>query len=213
MGQRNKFAFDRDTASRKVFPAALATLLVFILSRSALAAPEPARGYSIFQGTMADMTYTELEQAVHSGAIALWGLGVIEEHGPHLPLATDVYMPTAYLREVQRLLAEKKIASVIVPAYYWGVNQVTGSFPGSIDVRPEVMVELMLDVFKSLGRAGFKEVYCITGHGDAAHNRAIVEGVRRGNQSDGIRAYMALPRTLVSRLQLDPKEAHLVIAA
>ena len=39
-------------------------------------------GYSIFDETMADMTWPEVEAAARAGAVALWGLGVIEErHG------------------------------------------------------------------------------------------------------------------------------------
>src|SRR5215475_3977895 len=52
-------------------------------------------GYSIFAGTTADMTYTSYASAIRDGAVGLWALGVIEEHGPHLPLASDVYVPTA----------------------------------------------------------------------------------------------------------------------
>jgi creatinine amidohydrolase len=47
-------------------------------------------GYSIFHETMADMTFPELVQAAADRAVVLWGLGVIEQHGPHLPLGTDV---------------------------------------------------------------------------------------------------------------------------
>ncbi|MFI4988252.1 MAG: creatininase family protein, partial [Alphaproteobacteria bacterium] len=107
-------------------------------------------GYSVFHETMADMTFPELEAAARDGAVTLWGLGVIEQHGPHLPLATDVYVPQATLRRARQLLAARGIASVIVPPFYWGVNHVTGRFPGSFEVRPAVMVELMTDVFRSL---------------------------------------------------------------
>jgi creatinine amidohydrolase len=151
---------------------------------------------------MAEMTYVEVEKAARSGAVALWAIGAIEEHGPHLPLATDVYVPTAQLLQVQRRLAEKKINSVIVPAYYWGVNRVTGSFPGSIDVRPEVMTELMTDVFRSLAKAGFRKVFCITGHYDAAHNRAIVDAVRRANSASDIKVHYVVPRPLADRVGL-----------
>src|SRR5262249_15785013 len=118
------------------------TCIAACITPPASADPVP----SVFAGTLADMTYVELDEAGRRGAVALWALGVMEEHGPPLPLGTDVYVPTAQLLQVQRKLGEKKISSVIVPAYYWGVNHVTGSFPGSIDVRPEVMTELMLDV-------------------------------------------------------------------
>jgi creatinine amidohydrolase len=138
-------------------------------------------------------------------------LGVIEEHGPHLPLATDVYVPTAQLLQVQRRLAEKKLSSVIVPAYYWGVNRVTGSFPGSIDIRPEIMTELMLDVFRSLSKAGFKEVFCITGHYDAAHSRAIIDAVRRANGAPGIKVHYVVPKPLAERAGLKAGDAGFIL--
>jgi creatinine amidohydrolase len=128
-----------------------------------------------------------------------------------LPLATDVYVPTAQLLQVQRQLAATKISSVIVPAYYWGVNHVTGSFPGSIDIRPEIMVELMTDVFTSMARAGFKEIYCITGHYDAAHGRAIIEAVRRANRAAKIKANFVVPRPLGLRLGLKVGEAGFIL--
>ena len=40
-------------------------------------------------------------------AVVLWGLGVIEQHGPHLPLGTDVYMPSELLRRVRKQLARR----------------------------------------------------------------------------------------------------------
>jgi creatinine amidohydrolase len=160
---------------------------------------------------MANMTYVELEKTARSGAVALWAIGAIEEHGPHLPLATDVYVPTEQLLQVQRRLAEKKISSVIVPAYYWGVNRVTGSFPGSIDIRPEVMTELMTDVFRSLAKAGFRKVFCITGHGDAAHSLAIIDAVRRANRTKDIEANYVVPKTLGERVGLKAGEAGFIL--
>lgn len=179
------------------------TAIALCMAASASAASSP----SVFAGTMAEMTHVELEEATRTGAVALWALGAIEEHGPHLPLATDVYIPSAQLLQVQRQLAARKISSVIVPAYYWGVNQVTGSFPGSIDIRPEVMTELMTDVFRSLSKAGFKQVFCITGHYDAAHSRAIVEAIKRANGASDIKAYYVVPEPLALRLGLKAEDA------
>jgi creatinine amidohydrolase len=153
-----------------------------------------------------------LEQAIDAGAVALWAIGAIEEHGPHLPLATDVYIPSAQLLRIQRSLADRKIASVIVPAYYWGVNRVTGAFPGSIDIRPEVMTELMKDVFRSLTAAGFKRVYCITGHYDAAHSRAIVEAVRASNTGTDIKIHYVVPKPLADRVGINSSDPGFLIA-
>ena len=57
---------------------------------------------------------------------------MIEQHGPHLPTGTDVYIPSARLRAVKTLLAAEGIESLIIPPFYWGVNVVSASFPASI---------------------------------------------------------------------------------
>jgi creatinine amidohydrolase len=174
-------------------------------------ADEDRKGYSIFHGSMADMTWPEVEAAARAGAIALWALGVIEEHGPHLPLATDVYLPSATLARVRQILEARGQPAVIVPAFYWGVNTVTAGFPGSITVRPETMIELMVDVFQSLRRDGFETAFCLSGHGDAEHNLTIAAAVKQGRQRTGIRAFALLPEWMAGRLPLDTSERHLAV--
>ncbi len=173
--------------------------------------PTAPAGYSVFHDTMADMTYPEIERAAQSGAVALWGLGVIEQHGPHLPLATDVYVPMAILRAARRLLAARGIESVIVPPFYWGVNHVTGAFTGSFVVRPAVMIELMTDVFASLKKDGFTRLFCLSGHGDALHNRTLLEGVRQGSRVAAIDGRMLVKRAALERLGFDPADPRLAI--
>jgi creatinine amidohydrolase len=168
-------------------------------------------GYSIFHETMADMTYPEVEQAARDGAVALWALGVIEQHGPHLPLATDVYVPSATLRVARQRLADRGIASVIVPAFYWGVNHVTGRFPGSFEVRPEVMVELMKDVFRSLKKDGFGAVYCLSGHGDALHNKTILDGVKQGSAAAPIDGKLVVAPAAAKRLGFADDDPYLAL--
>lgn len=160
--------------------------------------------YSVFAETMADMTYPEVEEAARDGAILLWSLGVIEQHGPHLPLATDVYVPMAVLREARRLLAERAIASLIIPPFYWGVNVVSAHFPGSFKVRPEIMVGLLSDVFQSLEGDGFRRLFLLSGHGDARHNRAILDAVEGSRQQSGIAVRILAPASLPPRLGADP---------
>jgi creatinine amidohydrolase len=169
------------------------------------------QGYSIFHETMADMTYPEIEDAARRGAVVLWALGVIEEHGPHLPLATDVYVPCATLREARDILTERGIESVIAPPFYWGINAATAAFAGSFIVRPETMIELMKDVFRSLRKDGFDTVFCLSGHGDAAHNRVLYDGVKAGRDYGPIRSYMLVAPAFAKRFGFDLADPHLVL--
>jgi creatinine amidohydrolase len=167
-------------------------------------------GYSILKETMADMTFPELARAAADRAVVLWGLGVIEQHGPHLPLGTDVYMPSELLRRVRKLLAEKGLQSVIMPPFYWGVNQVSGLFPGSFVVRPEIMIELMVDLIKSLKKDSFTRLFCVSGHGDALHNRTIHAGVKRGAEESGVNARFVGAPSFFKRLGIDADDPHVL---
>jgi creatinine amidohydrolase len=209
---------------RRVGPKAGWRVVALLAAVAALASPALAQsnappanngGYSIFTGTIADMTYPAYAAAVKNGAVGLWGLGVVEEHGPHLPLASDIYIPTAVLGMVRERLAAGNIPSVTIPIFYWGVNQVTSAFPGSVNIRPEIMVELMQDVFRSLKKDGLTRVFCISGHNDVAHNRAIYDGVARAAADPslaGLRVYFVTDPAMVARLGLSGGDANVALA-
>ncbi|MFI0481435.1 creatininase family protein [Actinomadura sp. 9N215] len=159
-------------------------------------------GGDVFAGTLAELTWYEVDRAAKSGAVLLWAFGVIEQHGPHLPTGTDVYVPVARLRAVQALLAERGVQALIMPPYYWGVNVVSGSFPASYSVRPELMREVMVDLLGGMARDGFRHVFCFSGHGDALHNRTIHEGVRAARERTPADASFVTEPALARRIGL-----------
>ena len=158
-------------------------------------------GYvNVFADTIAEMTWFEVDEAAKNGAVLLWSFGVIEQHGPHLPCGTDVYIPQARLREVKAILAQRGIQALIVPPYYWGINVVSGAFPASYRVRPEIMKELMVDLFDSFRQDGFSTVFCFSGHGDRLHNLTIHEGITRAAQRTGMDISFVSDTALLLRL-------------
>tara|TARA_R110000851_G_scaffold333550_1_gene516143 strand:+ start:175409 stop:176296 length:888 start_codon:yes stop_codon:yes gene_type:complete len=166
------------------------------------------RVVNVFSDTIAEMTWFEVDQAAKDGAVLLWSFGVIEQHGPHLPCGTDVYIPQARLRETKQILAERGIQALIVPPYYWGINVVSGAFPASYKVRPELMVELMSDLFESFKGDGFNRVFCFSGHGDRLHNLTIFEGIKKGVDRTGMDISFVSDTALLLRLGIpldDPK--------
>ncbi len=89
---------------------------------------------------MLDMTYPEFEAAVAKTDIALIPIGAIEEHGSHLPLATDSIGATAQLSYVQHFLHEAGVETVIGPPLNIGITNESGQwtrdgtymYPGSL---------------------------------------------------------------------------------
>jgi creatinine amidohydrolase len=136
------------------------------------------KGYSIFADTIVDMTWPEVEEAAKKGAIMLVPLGVIEQHGPHLPLGTDIYAATTLCSLIKSELEKQGVLSVIAPPYYFGINETTGMFPGSISVKRESMVSMLSDLLVNYMGHGFKQQFIVNHHGDPNHNIAILQGIR-----------------------------------
>jgi len=135
-------------------------------------------GYSIFEGTLADMTWPEVERAAADDTPILVPVAVIEQHSHHLPLATDTYGAYLLCSLIQKDLAARGIQVLIAPPYYFGVNATTAMFPGSINVRPELMRDMLIEVLENYAAWGLTRQFIVNHHGDPLHNRAIVETIQ-----------------------------------
>lgn len=147
---------------------------------------------SILEGTMVENNWQEIQNAGEKKLLVLFPLGVIEEHGPHLPLGSDIYWSYCMCKMVKAKLKGMGKESVIAPPYYWGVNYCTGGFPGSFSLKPETMQQVLFEIFENLKSFGFSEVYCFSYHGDSHHVKAIVEAIKRANSELNIRAKLVL---------------------
>ena len=125
--------------------------------------------HNIFANTMADMKWPDIQHGADKNAIVLLPMGVIEEHGPHLCLATDIYTAHIYCEAVKRKLESKGYAAIIAPPFYWGICQAARGFIGSFNIRPETAKALLFDVLSSLNDFGFKRIFAVNAHGDVEH--------------------------------------------
>jgi creatinine amidohydrolase len=168
-------------------------------------------GYSIFDETMVDMKWPEVEKAAQEGAIVLLPTGVIEEHGPHLGLGVDTYCSYLVCRKTKGALEQRGVKTLIAPPCYWGINSVTGAFPGSFVVRKETMKALLYDILASMRRWGITYVFNINWHGDHDHNMAVLESVAKARDETGIRAYCIVREFEVRRFGLTGQEPYVII--
>ena len=160
---------------------------------------------------MVDMTYPELERAAKEKAIVLFPAGVIEEHGPHLPLGVDTYEAYVKAKLLKAELEKKGIRALIAPPFYWGINMATAAFAGSFTMREETMINVLWDALASLKRWGFENVYFVNNHNDADHNFTLLTAIRKARIETGTRAYYVIDDGLAKRLGLTGKEAYLLL--
>ena len=107
-----------------------------------------------------EMTPQEITDALKKVNTVIIPLGTIEQHGPHLPFGTDVFIPIT----IARLVAEK--ASVLVaPPVYYGNSMSMMDMDGVFTITPDSLASLLLDLCRSFSRQGFKKIVFINGHG------------------------------------------------
>jgi creatinine amidohydrolase len=168
-------------------------------------------GDSIFQDTMVEMTWPEIEKAAGQGALVLLPTGVIEEHGPHLHVAVDIQTSHLLCRNVKRILEEKGVSALICPPFFWGINTATGAFPGSFSVRRETMTAVLVDILASLRRWGFTRVYNINWHGDSDHNQALFDAFAQACDPVAFDARCIVTPFELKRYRFSGDEPHLLV--
>jgi creatinine amidohydrolase len=172
---------------------------------------EEHKEVNIFEETMAHLTYVQIEEAAQEGTIVLFPIGVIEEHGPHLPLAVDVYGAYLQSRAVKSKLEKKGIKSLIAPPFYWGINMATGAFSGSFTCREETVIAVLTDAMANLKKWGLDRVFFLNHHMDGSHVQALDKAVRKARKEIGIQAYWILDQFMAKRLGFKGDEPHLLL--
>lgn len=95
-----------------------------------------------------------------SGGVCLLPLGILEKHGPALPLGSDIFES----REIAFQAAEKDYA-VVFPTYYVGQIFEARHQPGTIAYSSELMWKMLEETCQELSRNGLKKIVLVNGHG------------------------------------------------
>src|SRR5438552_5558670 len=86
--------------------------------------------------------------------------GIIEKHGPHLPLGTDLIN----VRYVAEHGAQQEYA-VVFPAYYFGQIFEARHEPGTVAYSAKLQLELLQETTDEMARNGCKKIIIANGHG------------------------------------------------
>jgi creatinine amidohydrolase len=112
-----------------------------------------------------ELTAAQFSQAVQQAAgTCIVPLGVMEKHGEHLPLGTDLIAA----RETARLAADQEYA-VVFPPYYFSQIFEARHQPGTIAYSERLIFDLLQETCAELARNGFKKIILLSGHGGNEH--------------------------------------------
>lgn len=96
--------------------------------------------------------------------IAVLPLAATEQHGPHLPLTTDVLIADAYLKRVRELLPADVPASFL-PVEPIGISTEHIDYPGTQTLPTELALKKWTGIGEDVARRGVKKLVIVTSHG------------------------------------------------
>ena len=116
-------------------------------------------------------TADEIEQG--SAGIAILPIGSTEQHGPHLPIATDFLIASAFGEKVAQ-----ELDAFLLPALPISTCLEHRGKKGSVWIRPATFMNVITDIVICLKGQGFKKIVLVNGHGG---NFALGPAVRELN--------------------------------
>jgi creatinine amidohydrolase len=105
--------------------------------------------------------------------IAVLPLAATEQHGPHLPLRTDVLIGQAYLARVCELLPDN-IPATLLPVEEIGISTEHTDYPGTLTLSADAALKNWMAIGESVVRAGLKKLVIVTSHGGNSAAMTIV---------------------------------------
>jgi len=108
-----------------------------------------------------ELTAADFLQGIHrSSGICLLPFGILEKHGPQLPLGTDLLD----VRHAALTAAEQEYA-VVFPEYYFGQIFEARHQPGTVAYSSHIQLELLQETTDEMARNGCKKIIIVNGHG------------------------------------------------
>lgn len=115
-------------------------------------------------GRWQDLTSADFAALDPERTIALLPVAAVEQHGPHLPLATDALINAGLVAAALDRLAGRAVV-LTLPPVDMGHSLEHTEFPGTLSVGLETLLALWSDIARGVARAGLRKLVILNTHG------------------------------------------------
>lgn len=136
-------------------------------------APEPI--------LLANLTSPQTGELLQSMEMVLIPVGAHEQHGPALPVSTDA-LTAQVLSALAAALLHPRVG--VMPVIPWGVSWHHQGRPGTVTLREETLIALVLDQAESLFRQGVQRIVLVNTHG--GNTPALTIAAERAKRELGV---------------------------
>ena len=113
-----------------------------------------------------EMSVRDLKNTLKKCKTVIIPVAIVEQHGYHLPLTTDIHMA------VQPLIqAGERLNAVVAPSVNYSFSG--GELTGTININPNVFATYLTEICSEFIRTGFKNIVIFLGHGGTENTAAV----------------------------------------
>ena len=132
-------------------------------------------------GKIEDFTWKKIESLERSKTVIFIPISPLEEHGPHLPVGTDLFTAVDGAKEaIKRLQTERSDQKFILfPPIPLGYTKMAACFPGTVSIPVKTVTSVVYNVCASLASFGFQNFVICTFHMDLGHLKGIYNAMKK----------------------------------
>ena len=121
------------------------------------------------------LPWTDYDNRIKKGSVVFIPAGAIEQHGPHLPLGTDMYLSKGVSTRIAR-----ELGGLVAHPIGYGYRSMPRSgggnhFPGTTSLDAHTLSLVLLDLLRDFNRHGVRHVVVLNGHFENAWH--LTEGI------------------------------------
>lgn len=107
-------------------------------------------------------TSDDFKNNLQKSDLVIIPVGMVEAHGHHLPLGTDIFSPRLFCSMIEKRIGDKVW---IAPEIPYGQSFDLSFYPGTFSVPSEILAEYAYHIGKSMFANGLKKLIFLNGHG------------------------------------------------
>jgi creatinine amidohydrolase len=148
------------------------------------------------------LSWPEVEAELEAGRdTVVVALGATEQHGRHLPLATD-----ALLGDRLAWLVAERLDAFVAPTVRVGCSSHHLDFPGTLSLADATFHGVVADLIRSLARGGFGRIVLLPTHG--GNHAPLAAALEKLGPVDGARVVALTDITALMRIATLGQERH-----
>jgi creatinine amidohydrolase len=132
------------------------------------------------------LNWKQVDALPRESTLLILPTAAIEQHGHHLPLATDILINNFLLGHALAKLPAELPVYALPPVHYGKSNEHIG-FPGTLSVSAATFMAVLRDIGASLSSAGFQKLVLYNTHGG---NTSLIDVMARDLRAEfGLRTF------------------------